>query len=100
MLAGQPVSIRGGSSGPFFGVAGCLACRASHGFRAATVLVNAIFLLGNSVGYVRRMTATGNFASGNDGPAFSLDITLHVATVTLLILTGELREDPPRHRAS
>ena len=49
------------------------------------MLVNAIFLLGAAIGHVRQMIAEGNFAPGNAGPVFYLDIILLVLTIGLLL---------------
>ncbi len=69
------------------GVAGCAAFWASAGFKAATVLVNAIFLLGDAFGHIRQMIATDNFAPGNAGPVFYLDVILPAATIALLLIS-------------
>ena len=50
------------------------------------MLVNAIFLLGDAVGHVRQIMVAGNFASGNAGPVFYLDIILPISTIVLLLL--------------
>jgi len=80
------------------GVAGCAAFGADLGFKAATVLVNAIFLLGDAAGHVRQMLAADNFAPGNAGPVFYLDVILPLATIILLVASARDREPvrPPR----
>jgi hypothetical protein len=83
--ADSPFQFEVGMADLAFGVAGCAAFRASFGFRAAVVLVNAIFLLGDAVGHVRQMIAAGNFAPGNAGPVFYLDVILPVLTIALLL---------------
>jgi hypothetical protein len=75
-----------------FGMAGCIAFWAGYGFRAATVLVNAIFLLGDAGGHGHQMIAAGNFAPGNAGPVFYLDIILPLATMILLVTSTDDRE--------
>lgn len=55
------------------------------------MLVNAIFLLGDAAGHLRQMAAAGNFAPGNAGPVFYLDIILPVLTIALLLMAR-----PPR----
>jgi hypothetical protein len=86
----SPFQFEVGMADLAFGVAGCVAFRGSHGFKAATVLVNAIFLLGDAAGHVRQMMTTGNFASGNAGPVFYLDILLPVATIVLLLISRHI----------
>jgi hypothetical protein len=83
--ADSPFQYEVGVADLALGVAGCAAFRASLGFRAAAVLVNAIFLLGAAIGHVRQMIAEGNFAPGNAGPVFYLDIILPVLTIGLLL---------------
>jgi hypothetical protein len=88
----SPFQFEVGMADLAFGVAGCIAFRASYGFRAATVLVNAIFLLGDAAGHAHQMMVAGNFASGNAGPVFYLDIILPVTTTALLLISGRDRE--------
>ncbi|VFU09662.1 DUF6790 family protein [Methylocella tundrae] len=87
----SPFQFEVGMADLAFGVAGCAAFRASFGFRAATVLVNAIFLLGDAAGHVRQMIAAGNFAPGNAGPVFYLDIILPLASIALLLMSRPRR---------
>ena len=82
----SPFQFEVGMADLAFGVAGCAAFRTSYGFRAATVLVNAIFLLGDAVGHVRQIMIAGNFAPRNAGLVFYLDIILPLATIVLLLL--------------
>jgi hypothetical protein len=82
----SPFQFEVGMADLALGVAGCAAFRASFGFKAAVVLVNAIFLFGDAVGHGRQMIAAGNFAPGNAGPVFYLDIILPVATIVLLLI--------------
>ncbi len=54
-------------------------------FKAAVVMINAIFLLGDAFGHVKQMIVAGNFAPGNAGTPFVMDIVLPVATLALLM---------------
>jgi hypothetical protein len=47
------------------GAAACVSFWRSLDFKAAVVMINAIFLIGDAVGHVRQMIAGGNFAPGN-----------------------------------
>jgi hypothetical protein len=87
----SPFQFEVGMADLAFGVAGCIAFRASYGFKAATVLVNAIFLLGDAIGHVHQMMVAGNFAPGNAGPVFYLDIILPVTTIILLLMSRGAR---------
>lgn len=83
----SPFQFEVGMADLAIGVAGCAAFRASFGFRAAVVLVNAIFLLGDAIGHVRQMITAGNLAPGNAGLVFYLDIILPLATIVLILMT-------------
>lgn len=69
------------------GVSAVLAFRAGWGFRAATVTFTSCFLLGAAFGHVRQMLATGDFAPGNAGAVFWLDILLPTTCLVLLAST-------------
>jgi hypothetical protein len=53
-------------------------------FKAAAVWASSIFLLGDAVGHVHQMLATGNFAPGNAGVPFFMDIICPVLAIALL----------------
>jgi hypothetical protein len=55
-------------------------------FKAAAVSVASIFLLGDAVGHVKQMVIAGNFAPGNAGVPFYMDITCPVLTIALLVI--------------
>jgi Family of unknown function (DUF6790) len=87
----SPFQFEVGMADLAFGVAGCVAFFAGYGFKAATVLVNAVFLLGDAVGHVHQMLSAGNFAPGNAGLVFYLDIVLPLLTIVLLYAAGRGR---------
>lgn len=68
------------------GVAGCVAFWASYGFQAATVLISAIFFLGDAIGHIHQMMQTSNFSPGNAGSVFYIDIILPVTTIALVLM--------------
>jgi hypothetical protein len=53
-------------------------------FKAAAVWSSSIFLLGDAVGHVHQMLAAGNFAPGNAGVPFFMDIICPMLTIALL----------------
>ena len=53
-------------------------------FKAAAVWASSIFLLGDAIGHVHQMLAAGNFASGNAGVPFFMDIFCPMLTIALL----------------
>jgi hypothetical protein len=82
----SPFQFEVGMADLAIGGAGCVAFQASFGFRAAVVMINAIFLLGDAAGHIRQMIVAGNSAPGNAGPVFYLDIILPLATIALLLI--------------
>jgi hypothetical protein len=66
-------------------ITGCVAFWGSWAFRAAAVSAASIFLLGNAIGHVHQMVAAGNFAPGNAGLPFYMDIICHLLAIALLI---------------
>jgi hypothetical protein len=55
-------------------------------FKAAAVCAASIFLLGDAIGHVREMMVAGNFAPGNAGLPFYMDIICPVLTIVLVII--------------
>ena len=66
------------------GVTSCIAFRASLPFQAAAVIAASVALLGDAAGHVLQMLAAGNFAPGNAGAIFWLDIIVPVLALALL----------------
>jgi hypothetical protein len=66
------------------GVAAGLAFWRPWEFRAAVVCAVSIFLLGDAIGHVREMIAADNFAPGNAGVPFFMDIIAPVLAIGLL----------------
>jgi uncharacterized protein DUF6790 len=55
-------------------------------FKAAVVWVSSVFLLGDAIGHVHQMRAAGNFAPGNAGTPFFMDIIAPALSITLLVV--------------
>jgi hypothetical protein len=60
-------------------------------FKAAAVIVASIFLLGDAVGHVKQMLIAGNFAPGNAGVPFYMDIICPVLAIALLVAAKRSR---------
>ena len=60
-------------------------------FRAAVVCAVSIFLLGDAIGHAREMIAAGNFAPGNAGVPFFMDIVAPVLAIVLLAASRPAR---------
>jgi hypothetical protein len=55
-------------------------------FKTAAVFAASIFLLGDAVGHIREMAEAGNFAPGNAGLPFYMDIICPVLAVALVTI--------------
>ncbi len=67
------------------GVTACLAFGCSLPFKAAATLAASISLLGDAAGHLHQMLVAGNFAPGNAGTVFYLDI---IAPLLAIVLWG------------
>ena len=74
------------------GLAGCFGFFAGYGFRAAVVLISAVFLLGDGVGHARQMIVARNFAIDNAGPVFWFDLALPVIAFAALFFSRGSRK--------
>lgn len=54
-------------------------------FRAAAVCAASVFLLGDAIGHVHQMLIAGNFAPGNAGVPFYMDIIAPCLAIVLLV---------------
>jgi hypothetical protein len=63
-------------------------------FKAAVVMVNAIFLLGDAIGHLRQMIAADNFAPGNAGVPFFGDLIFPTLSIILLIIVQRSEAAP------
>ena len=80
----SPFQLEVGMADLAIGITACLGFWRDWEFRAAAVCAASIFLLGDAVGHVRQMAGTGNFAPGNAGVPFYLDIIAPVLAIALL----------------
>lgn len=55
-------------------------------FKAAAVCAASVFLLGDAIGHVREMMVAGNFAPGNAGLPFYMDIICPLLAIVLVII--------------
>ncbi len=82
----SPFQFEVGMADLAMGIAACISFWRSLDFKAAVVIINAIFLLGDAIGHVRQMIAEGNFASGNAGVPFVGDLIFPALSIILLII--------------
>ncbi len=67
------------------GVAACLAFSRPLSFKAAVIWVASISLLGDAAGHVQQMLSAGNFAPGNAGGIFYMDIIVPLLAIALWV---------------
>jgi hypothetical protein len=90
----SPFQFEVGMADLAIGVTACAAFWCGLGFKAAAVSAASIFLLGDAVGHVRQMLLAGNFAPGNAGVPFYMDIACPVLAITLLAIAMRGRDGP------
>lgn len=89
----SPFQFEVGMADLAIGVTACIAFWCDLGFKAAAVCAASVFLLGDAVGHVEQMTTAGNFAPGNAGVPFYMDVICPVIAVVLLVVA--VRERRP-----
>jgi disulfide bond formation protein DsbB len=77
------------------GTTACIAFWQDLSFKAAAVCAASVFLLGDAIGHVRQMMVAGNFAPGNAGLPFYMDIICPTLAIVLVII-AKRRGDSPR----
>src|SRR6266404_6578215 len=70
----SPFQFEVGMADLAIGATACIAFWRDLSFKAGAVCAASIFLLGDAVGHVREMVVARNFAPGNAGVAFYMDI--------------------------
>ena len=91
----SPFQFEVGTADLAFGILGVVAFWSSMGFKTATVLAIAIFLLGDAAGHIHQMMATRNFAPGNAGLVFYMDILLPLFSGGLLLAASRKNATAP-----
>jgi len=76
-----------------FSVVGFLAFKGSDGLRLAAIVGPACFLWGAAVGHAVQMVEAHNYAPGNAGVIFYMDIIIPLFGFTLLWLSRRYRRD-------
>jgi hypothetical protein len=87
----SPFQLEVGMADLAIGATAAIAFWRDLNFKAAAVIVASIFLLGDAVGHVKQMLIAGNFAPGNAGVPFYLDIICPVLAIALLVAAKRSR---------
>lgn len=82
----SPFQLEVGMADLAIGATACIAFWGHLNFKAAAVSAASIFLLGDAVGHVKQMLIAGNFAPGNAGVPFYIDIICPVLAIACLVM--------------
>ena len=74
------------------GVTACIAFWRNLSFKAGAVCAASVFLLGDATGHMREMVVTGNFAPGNAGVPFYMDIIGPLSAIALLFVSSRRKD--------
>jgi hypothetical protein len=94
----SPFQFEVGCADLAIGVAGVLSFWGNYGFRLAIAIVAVIFFGGDAIGHVQQMIVEKNFATGNAGSWFWMDVLLPVILMVSAAVCGRRsrREAAPR----
>jgi hypothetical protein len=90
----SPFQFEVGMADLAMGASACVSFWRSLDFKAAVVIINAIFLLGDAIGRVRQMIVADNFAPGNAGVPFFGDLIFPALSIILLIIVQRSEAAP------
>src|ERR1700754_524862 len=84
----SPFQFEVGMADLAIGVTACIAFWRDLSFKAAAVCAASVFLLGDAIGHMREMVMAGNFAPGNAGVPFYMDIIGPLSAIALLFVAS------------
>ena len=84
----SPFQFEVGMADLAIGVTACSAFWRDLSFKAAAVSAASVFLLGDAVGHVKQMVTAGNFAPGNAGVPFYMDVICPLLAIALLLVAS------------
>ena len=87
----SPFQFEVGMADLAIGATACIAFWRDLSFKAAAVCAASIFLIGDAIGHVREMVMAGNFAPGNAGVPFYMDILCPLLAIALLFVASRQR---------
>jgi hypothetical protein len=85
----SPFQFEVGMADLAIGITACIAFWRPWEFRAAAVCAASVFLLGDAVGHIRQMMVVGNFAPGNAGVPFYMDLPAPLLAIALLFASKQ-----------
>src|SRR5271154_808908 len=88
----SPLQFEVGMADLAIGMTACIAFWRDLSFKAAAVCAADVFLLGDAIGHVREMLVAGNFAPGNAGLPFYMDIICPTLVIILVIVAKDRKE--------
>jgi hypothetical protein len=93
----SPFQFEVGMADLAIGMTACISFWRDLNFKAGAISAAAIFLLGDAIGHIKQMLIAGNFAPGNAGVPFYMDI---VCPLLALILLGVAKRQKAAMRDS
>lgn len=87
----SPFQLEVGSADLAMGVVGVLSFWGNYGFRLASAIMAIIFYGIDAIGHVRQMALEGNFATGNAGSWFWIDVFVPVILAVSAAICGTRR---------
>ncbi|MFA4877415.1 MAG: DUF6790 family protein [Methanoregula sp.] len=96
--AGSPFQYEVGIANLALGVVGILCYHFRDNFWLATILANAVFLLGDGVGHVRDILLNANYAPMNAGVPLYRDFLFPLAQILLRLMLRKARILSPAYR--
>jgi hypothetical protein len=87
----SPFQFEVGMADLAIGVTACIAFWRDLNFQAATVSAASIFLLGDAIGHVQQMIVAGDFAPGNAGVPFYMDVICPLLAIALVVVANRSR---------
>lgn len=84
----SPFQLEVGSADLAIGIAGLAACWGNYGFRLAVAIIAGIFYAIDAVGHVQQMVREHNFATGNAGSWFWIDVAMPLILLVSACVCG------------
>lgn len=88
----SPFQFEVGMADLAIGVTACIAFWRDLSFKVGAVCAASVFLLGDAIGHVREMVMAGNFAPGNAGVPFYVDIIGPLSAIALLFVSSRRKD--------